>query len=367
MIPKKTTKMIVKDGNGGYLQLLPEAYTDSALNASSSDPISNAAATSALNAAADRVAELSLFKVMEEEPTALNTQGTADKAIFAWIQPLPSWSITIDTSKYTHWSSTLKTGQVPLVFNPNDTSSQNAAMRINWGDGNVSTYTPETAYTYVYPEHEYEESGIYTITIDSEDFDKIYIANIFTDEGEAFGPSISAATVTSINTPLPKVAGTYSYYAGSYIENSFQSCWLAYKNLVSIPSGMFDNNPDILSFDSTFAVCQSLTSIPAGLFDSNTLATGFGACFSMCSSLTSIPSGLFANNTAATGFRTCFYNCPSLNDFTLHIGSSSVSNCDIFVTSKANTTRTVYVPSGSTTQTTFNAQASSLGLTVIGE
>jgi hypothetical protein len=68
-----------------------------------------------------------------------------------------------------------------------------------------------------------------------------------------------------------------------------------------------------------------------------------------------------------TSFEHCFSICSSLTDFTLHIGSSLVSNCSYFVTKKTGTTRTIYVPNNSTTQTTFNSVASSLGLTIIGE
>lgn len=75
----------------------------------------------------------------------------------------------------------------------------------------------------------------------------------------------------------------------------------------------------------------------------------------------------FTVDTEATDFKWCFSSCSALTDFTLHIGSSLVSSCSTFVTKKAGTTRTVYVPANSTTQTTFNNLASTLGLTVIGE
>jgi len=76
---------------------------------------------------------------------------------------------------------------------------------------------------------------------------------------------------------------------------------------------------------------------------------------------------LFASNTNVTNFNNAFQDCTQLTDFTLHIGSSSVSSCSSFATLKSGANRTIYVPSGSTTETTFNAVASSLGLTIIGE
>ena len=146
---------------------------------------------------------------------------------------------------------------------------------------------------------------------------------------------------------------------------SFMYCFSSCSSIESIPSGLFDNNTAVTTFYGCFSDCSSLESIPAGLFDNNTAVTDFRYCFAYCTSLQSIPEGLFDNNTAVTSFISCFYDCSSLTDFTLHIGSSSVSNCNVFVTKKTGTTRTIYVPNNSTTQTTFNAQASSLGLTIL--
>ncbi len=444
MIPKKTTKMIVKDGNGDFLQLLPEAYTDSALNASSSDPISNAAATSALNATTERVAELSLFKLMEEEPTALNSEGTADKAIFAWIQP-ESWSITINTEAANEGD---RMGQIPFCLY----GVENASMTVDWGDGTVETYTSTNAVENSCPTHQYATAGEYTIRMESDDFSRLYIwEKMWEKELEYY-----IATLKSINEPLPQIAGVHarwynadteeegigdidnSFYqcfygcsslqsipsglfdkntaatsfdgcfygcsslqsipAGLFNNNtavtSFYACFTDCTSIQSIPSGLFDNNAEVTSFDICFDNCSSLQSIPAGLFDKNTAvtdfyycfgncsslqsipsglfdkntaATSFDGCFYGCSSLQSIPAGLFANNTAVTDFGFCFYDCSSLADFTLHIGSSSVSSCIDFVTYKSGTTRTIYVPSGSATQSSFNSDASTLGLTIIGE
>ena len=148
---------------------------------------------------------------------------------------------------------------------------------------------------------------------------------------------------------------------------TFYGCFGSCSSLITIPSGLFDKNTATTSFYRCFEGCSSLASIPSGLFDKNTKVTTFYGCFSGCTSLQSIPSGLFSKNTAVTTFYNCFNYCSSLNNFTIHIGSSKVSNCEYFVTLKSGTTRKVYVPSGSTTQTKFNNVASSLGLTIIGE
>lgn len=150
---------------------------------------------------------------------------------------------------------------------------------------------------------------------------------------------------------------------------SFSYCFRGCSSVASIPSGLFDNNTAVTDFSRCFYGCSHITSIPSGLFDSNTAATNFSYCFRDCSALVTIPSGLFSNNTAVTNFSYCFRDCSSLGSFTIHIGSTKVSSGSAvnFVTKKNGVTRTVYVPSGSTTQTTFNSVASSLGLTVIGE
>ena len=184
---------------------------------------------------------------------------------------------------------------------------------------------------------------------------------------------------------------------------SFDGCFSGCSSLTSIPSGLFDKNTAVDSFYATFFNCTSLTSIPTGLFDKNTKVERFVQCFFGCSKLASIPSGLFDKNINVVTFETCFYNCTSLTsiptnlfkyntkvtvmvgtfekcsalgNFTIHIGSSIIGNgyhddwdtlVDDFVTKKSGTTRKVYVPKNSTTHTEFNAVASKLGLTIIGE
>ena len=148
---------------------------------------------------------------------------------------------------------------------------------------------------------------------------------------------------------------------------SFYSCFSSCTSLASIPTGLFDKNTVAINLDYCFSNCTSLASIPTGLFDKNTAVTSFYYCFNNCSSITSIPENLFKYNTAVKKFDYCFRNCTNLGSFTVHIGSSSVTSCSSFVTSKSGTTRTIYVPSGSTTQTRFKSVASGLGLSIVGE
>ncbi len=177
--------------------------------------------------------------------------------------------------------------------------------------------------------------------------------------------------VTSFQNCFRDCTSLQSISSGLFDSNTavtdFSYCFDGCTSLQSIPSGLFDNNTAVTTFYYCFYGCSSLQFIPSGLFDNNTVVTDFERCFYSCSSLQSIPSGLFNNNTAVTTFQNCFSSCTSLTDFTIHIGSSSVSNCYNFVTKKTGTTRTIYIPNNSTTKTTFDAQASSLGLTIIGE
>lgn len=153
-----------------------------------------------------------------------------------------------------------------------------------------------------------------------------------------------------------------------YFKGTFQYC-----NLASIPAGLFDTCTKPTTFEKCFANNYRLASIPAGLFDACTRAETFSYCFWNDVAIQSIPDNLFKFNTAVTDFTGCFFDnivmsgqSDLLIDFELHIGSPNVTAANSFV-KKENASRTVYVPTGSATETTFNAVASSLGLTVAGE
>ena len=113
--------------------------------------------------------------------------------------------------------------------------------------------------------------------------------------------------IKSVEDPLPLMC-TYTGTPITSLGRVFYEC----SALVSIPSGLFDNNPQVADFNYSFTDCSSLINIPKGLFDKNTLVTNFGNCFEGCSSLTSIPSGLFDNNPLVTNFICCFEKCSTL-------------------------------------------------------
>ena len=113
--------------------------------------------------------------------------------------------------------------------------------------------------------------------------------------------------IKSIEEPLPLMVDAYDTPI-SKLNNCFFNC----ASLVSIPEGLFDNNPEVTDFSSCFGYCSALTSIPAGLFDNNPNVTNFRFCFHSCSALTSIPQGLFDNNPNVTSFSSCFNSCSAL-------------------------------------------------------
>ena len=139
--------------------------------------------------------------------------------------------------------------------------------------------------------------------------------------------------IKSIEEPLPLMVDS-----GDTPISELNRCFYGCASLVSIPEGLFDNNPQVTSFSGCFYGCASLVSIPNGLFDNclnlddvsrcfygctsitsipqglfdNPQITIFYSCFYDCKSLTSIPKGLFDNNPQVTSFDSCFYNCESL-------------------------------------------------------
>ncbi len=311
-IAKKKAKMIVKDGNGDYLQLLPETEVDMELDEESGNPVASSAVAESLSSIQSAASNTGVIKVMDEEPTALNTAEYTGETLIAWLQPkMPSWSITINTELAGDGE---KTGQIPFCLY----EAQNASMTVDWGDGNIETYTSANAVQNFCPTHQYANAGEYTIKMESDDFSRLHIwINLFGEEGD---PYVYYTTLKSVDEPLPQIAGAHIWWYNENtgeeeivdIDNSFYGCFWYCTSLQSIPSGLFDNNVAVTSFGNCFGSCTSLQSIPSGLFDKNTQATRFSNCFADCSSIRSIPSGLFDKNTAATSFDGCFYGCSSL-------------------------------------------------------
>ena len=275
------------------------------------------------------------------------------------------WEITVNTEATTTGA---KTTGIPIsLYN-----QPGITVSVDWGDGTNSVLT-QASYTdgdYTPSTHEYATPGTYTVQMKSTKWSKLYIDSLGSSSSgtlihlQAFRDTlVECGSLPVFKGIAYKINSTTSInFMPASVLNLFNSC----HKLASISEGVFHNN-DITTFSSCFNNCSSLTSIPSTLFNNNPNATSFYYCFSACSGLTSIPSELFNNNPNVTNFGYCFSYCSNITDFTLRINSSVVSSASIFVTIKSGTTRTIYVPSGSTTETTFNSVASGLGLTIIGE
>jgi hypothetical protein len=166
-----------------------------------------------------------------------------------------------------------------------------------------------------------------------------------------------------------------------------------------VPEHLFDSCTGVTNFESLFRNCTNLQGLPAEIFRYNTLVTTMGGMFWSCKNLASIPEDLVRYNTALTNVGaffsqaagTAFSNFPtnflkyntnittftyssygflesaSIGAFSLRIGSTKVSTINYFCSKNTSYTRTVYVPSGSTTYTTFYNKRTSFGLTVVAE
>lgn len=172
---------------------------------------------------------------------------------------------------------------------------------------------------------------------------------------------------------------------------TFWSAWKGCSNLTALPANLFLYTPKVTNFESAFAKCKKLTSIDESTFISCTGVTNFRQCFEECSGLTTLPQRLFQNCPNVEVFWSIFYKCTNLSslpsdlfsystkitnisyalngcscDFDLTINAEGITTAAGFTTT-ASKTKIVRVPSGTTTQTSFNSVASSLHLTIIPE
>lgn len=170
----------------------------------------------------------------------------------------------------------------------------NNDITVEWGDGKTAHIAGGTklgkddAFN-----HTYDAPGEYTITISASGglippFNFFY----FRDEND------NPAKLISMNTPL--LATKFANFLG---------CFYDCENLISLPPGLFSNNPQITDFNGCFQKCFFLPEIPGDLFAYTPNVTTFEDCFNGCSFLRNIPAGLFDMNTKATNFKRCFRGC----------------------------------------------------------
>jgi PKD repeat protein len=153
---------------------------------------------------------------------------------------------------------------------------------IDWGDGNLETFT-----TIGQKSHTYTLTGNYTIKIHGS----------FQSNGVIRTPTIESTSV------LPYIPGLIScdgmFFAGRF---------------TTIPEGLFDNNPDITAFSFTFQSCSNLVSIPTSLFDNQLNTISFDGCFANLTLDTTSYSNLLINMASNASSRQ--------NDVSFGAGSS---------------------------------------------
>lgn len=181
-------------------------------------------------------------------------------------------------------------------------------------------------------------------------------------------------------------------FANSPLVTSFWSAWKNCTSLTSLPQNLFAYTPLAMNFQSAFASCTKITSVAADTFASCTQATDFQQAFEKCTALTAVPQGfftpcvevtnfksvfngsskiasipndLFQYNTKVTSFESALAGTSALGGFDLVIGSPNVATASSFCAKKSGVSRTVTVPAGSTTATTFNKIVSACGITVV--
>ncbi len=263
----------------------------------------------------------------------IDSNKYSPNTLFA-LMDVDDFNITVDVN-----SSTSNNAAIPF----NLSSSSNAFIIVDWGDGTISTltsadYTESNASKSI---HKYSKAGTYTIKVLSADWDEIIYYHLNSSTNSTYysrtaNLSIYNNTLTKVNKKLPKFKciKTFSSLSTSTTSTNYNCSYMFYCciKLTDICQFMFSDYSNITDFSYCFYNCTSLASIPEGLFDNCTAVTNFYNCFYQCSSLTSIPTDLFKYNTAVTDFSYCFYNCTSLasipeNLFKYNIDATTFSYC----------------------------------------
>lgn len=191
---------------------------------------------------------------------------------------------TIDTSLSTDTSNE----HLKYSFTCGTTNSVNDYV-IDWGDGETTIGNSI---------HYYENEGIYQIAISAGASGHFPVCKLGT------GGTTSLLKVVSVDTPPDTF---YNYVGENSNTNLFYNC----RNLVSICSNFFVNNPQMVRLTNIFGNTYSLKTVPAGLFDNLTELATVVSMFQN-SHIETVPNGLFRYNTKIYGFTDCFNGCEYL-------------------------------------------------------
>lgn len=313
-----------------------------------------------------------------------------------------SQRMMVGRTKYATWSYTINTeattsgavdGAVPINL-----YGLNVSVIVDWGDGTVEKYRGSNNWFAIV--HSYSLPGIYQISIAVDKPELVYLsANCiggYFDATYGRPAKIMRDTLVSVDTPLPPFAGVAekNYWSNSRkYPNNFNRLFYEHAHLVSIPYNIFESVSYATDVHGFLEGCSSLSVIPSGLFDFTPNLTTIVSCFQMtaitsipsdllyncskninvsslfgwCHQLTSIPEDLLLKQTEITSLYGFLYDTTSLGTFSLNIYSPLITSIVAFCPQQnpSPNTRTIHVIPGSTTEATFNANASSYYLTIV--
>lgn len=212
-----------------------------------------------------------------------------------------NWTFTVDTGK---GKNTTTRAEIPFSLQ----DSPSVEMDVDWGDGTVEHIGIDSDNRNA-PYHTYNSKGTYQITVSCEKFDEIYIVIPSYD-------STYQRTLTSVDTPLPRLSGTelvdsYYRYINEYYPNRFDYVFDRCENLTSIADYIFSYNPDLISCRDAFNGCKSIQAIPEHTFKNNSKLLDVEYCF-YNTAIASIPENLFSDCVELEDVSCCFESCKSL-------------------------------------------------------
>lgn len=254
-----------------------------------------------------------------------------------------SWSFKINTQAST---SGAKTTGIPFNTWYHSYYQPRVKIIIDWGDGHKEKLLSEDfsgPHDNSRVVHQYQNPGIYTVTVSCNDWKKLYFDNPthqntnviytsgLTSTGDYANHYYFAQTLIQVIDKIPDIGGSrfYDSYGSTrtltnYVSALFNDC----KHLTSIPSGLFANLTNVYEFTETFKNCIALTSIPADIFGNNINLKNLNNTFDGCTSLRSIPENIFYNCPNIEEFSGVFNSCTALSSIPKNLFKNSLAAKD---------------------------------------
>ena len=233
-------------------------------------------------------------------PAMLLTGQSKPDPIIEW--QMTATTITVNTGKYL---------AVPLYVDPEDPSSANVEITIDWGDGaqtvlHQSDFPPHDNLSFVYSLwHEYSAGGSYVIKCSAKEssWRKTYFMTntqwIELPGSANYNSQIYVWRVQqdTLDTPIPPFRGTASITGTAYgtcalFENMLRYFLYNARFMTAIPADLLANCGHMVNIEGCFSNMYSLRTIPKGLLDPLTKLNGCGNVFRGCSLIDSIDEDL---------------------------------------------------------------------------